>query len=68
MAGWTDLKELLKFEEIEAREAGYDLSGFVLPDTDDEAELNKAYDQLMALSMRTDYPYVEPDSVTSVIT
>lgn len=66
MAGWTDLKELLKFEEIEAREAGYDLSGFVLPDTDDEAELNKAYDQLMALSMRTDYPYVEPDALDAI--
>ncbi len=66
MAGWTDLKELLQFEEIEQREAGYDLTGFTLPDTDDEAILNKAYDALTALPVRTDYPYTEPDDLDAI--
>ena len=61
MAGWTNLSELLKAELKEQEESGKDVSGVVLPDTDDINELNAAYDALMELPMRADYPYEEPD-------
>ena len=67
MAGWTSLKELLKAEMREQEESGKDIASATLPDSEDATVLDKAYDALMKLPMREDYPYEEPDTYEEVL-
>ena len=67
MAGWTSLKELLKAELKEQEECGKDISSVSLPDSEEAEKLSRAYDELMMLPMRKDYPYEEPDEYQDIL-
>ncbi|MGI6316650.1 MAG: ADP-ribosylglycohydrolase family protein [Christensenellales bacterium] len=60
MAGWDALRELFYEELQQLKEEGRDVSGAWIPETEDDDSFNHAYDQLMRLPLRPDFPYMEP--------
>ena len=70
MAGWTDLRWLIREEYKTKSEEGCDVSGFsgkIEAAGEDEAKLNALYDELIALRPREDFPYTEPDEYEEIV-
>jgi ADP-ribosylglycohydrolase len=69
MAGWTNKRNLIA-EEIKQRgEEGCDISGFYerhAACSNDDAELDKLYNDLCALEIRPDFPYGEPNGADEI--
>ena len=69
MAGWENLKELVRREWIQRGEEGCDTAGFgpkLEAAGDDEEKLMKAYEELSALRVREDFPYEEPSGLEDI--
>jgi len=69
MAGWDTLKGLLLAELRQRAEEGCQVEGFaeqIAQAGQDEARLAQIYDALMALPVRSDYPYVEPSDLEGI--
>jgi len=69
MAGWDTLKGLLKEELKQRTEEGCDTSGFaekIISAGDDKEALNAVYDELMALEIKSDFPYEEPSELKKI--
>lgn len=70
MAGWTDLKQLLRDELIQRKEEGCDITGFaeqIEAAGDNDTKLNEVYDRLMTLKVQDSFPFKEPDEYDQII-
>jgi len=69
MAGWDVLAELLKEELNQRASEGCDISGWpeqLATAGNDPARLNAVYDDLMALQVRPNFPYIEPSDLPAI--
>ena len=68
MAGWTDLRNLIKDEIIQRREEGCDVSGFdeELNNAENDEELMAVYRSLSSLNVAANFPYDEPSDLESI--
>ncbi|GAA3409666.1 ADP-ribosylglycohydrolase family protein [Paenibacillus hodogayensis] len=69
MAGWTLLDELVEKEVVQRRQEGCEVEGFaerVAAAGKDEAQLMAIYQELMALPIRTDFPFEEPSELSEI--
>ncbi|HXG68192.1 MAG TPA: ADP-ribosylglycohydrolase family protein, partial [Blastocatellia bacterium] len=68
MAGCDDLASLLRQELIQRAEEGCDVSGFqeAVAAAGTDAARAALYDQLMALPVRPDFPYIEPSELAEI--
>lgn len=69
MAGWASLDELVAKEVVQRGEEGCRVDGFMervkLAGTDETA-LMSIYEELMALPIRSDFPYEEPSDLEGI--
>lgn len=69
MSGWTSLDVLVKAEVVQRAEEGCDVTGFAekveAAGTDQEL-LMQLYEQLMALPIRSDFPFEEPSELEEI--
>ena len=68
MPGWADLRELVRLEIIQRSEEGCNTSGFLdrWDRATSETELMHIYNDLQRLSIRDDFPYVEPSHLAGI--
>ncbi|MDF2726067.1 MAG: crystallin, partial [Paenibacillus sp.] len=69
MAGWTSLDELVSKEVVQRREEGCAVDGYaakVAAAGTDEVQLMALYNELAALSVRSDFPYQEPSELADI--
>lgn len=70
MAGWESNEQIIRMEIIQRQEEGCDTQGFKERVDDakgDPVELETIYQELMALEIRPDYPYVEPQTYDAIV-
>lgn len=69
MAGWTLLDMLIEQEVVQRREEGCDVTGFAERAKEagtDSKKLMAIYEELMALPIRSDFPYEEPSELEDI--
>lgn len=69
MAGWDTLQNVVIEELKQREEEGCDIEGFaekLEAAGEDEAKLMEVYEQLMALPVRTDFPFSEPNDLDAI--
>jgi ADP-ribosylglycohydrolase len=69
MAGWTLLDTLVQNEVVQRKEEGCDVEGYaerVEAAGTDQEKLMAIYNELMALPIRSDYPYEEPSELNEI--
>lgn len=68
MIGGISIRELLEAEIIERREEGVDVPDYsARMENADDKELETIYEELMALPIRPDFPYEEPDELADIL-
>ncbi|TMV43577.1 ADP-ribosylglycohydrolase family protein [Paenibacillus mesophilus] len=69
MAGWTSLDELVKKEVVQRSQEGCEVDGYaekVAAAGTDEARLMSLYNEMIALPIRSDFPYEEPSELADI--
>lgn len=69
MAGWDSLEQLVKQEIVQKTEEGYDTTGMgdrLEAAGSDPASLMAIYEELGTLSLRANYPFMEPSELEEI--
>ncbi|MFD2613504.1 ADP-ribosylglycohydrolase family protein [Paenibacillus gansuensis] len=69
MAGWDQLQDLIRFEMIQRREEGCDVTGFEekwAAAGTDKAALMSVYEELQTLETAADFPFQEPSGLEEI--
>ncbi len=69
MSGWDTLENLIREELIQREQEGCDVTGYaaqIAAAGNDNKRLMALYNTLMALPIRTDFPYTEPNDLAAI--